>query len=754
MNLLNKVSTIVLAVIAVAVANATEPDSTLWLSDVTVTAIKQQSDMSLQPGSTTTLNGTQVRVWGVRSVKSLSEIAPNFYMPDYGSRMTSSIYVRGIGARMEQPVVGMCVDNVPLLNKDAYDFDEADVERIEVLRGPQSTLYGRNTMGGQINIYTLQPMNYQGTRVAAGIGRGPQAQLALSHYTKMNPKLAMGFVANFNFSDGFFKNYYNARKVDTEKGGRLKWKTQWQPSRQWSLDNVLTFSLHRQGGYPYEYEKVREINYNDTCFYRRNALTEGLTMKWRRGDVSVSSMTSVQYLDDNMTLDQDFLPLRYFTLSQGRHEWTLTQDFVVRGNRGNYSWIAGVFGFYKHTSMRAPVTLKEDALSALITDRVNGNPKIPVMMTFDAPEVALGSRFKIPVKGAAVYHQSTMDFGKMNVALGLRLDYESTQLDYKSICNTSFTIGMKPGMPPMMPTRQYPVDIDQDGSLSKHFLEFIPKLTISYELPMNSPSRVYASIGKGYKSGGYNTQMFSEILQQRMQAEIMSNMPSMGGTPASQDMPDVDAIVSYRPEKSWNYEVGGHIACADGKVMTDIALFYIDCRDQQLTMFPPGTTTGRITTNAGRTRSYGAELQIAYRPTDRWRFDVSYGYTNAKFVRFFDGEKDYRGNYVPYAPVNTIFASVLYTHPVAKRWELTYNVNCRAVGRIYWNEDNLLQQPMYALLGASVTARTNWIGVEAWMKNITATHYDVFYFQSMNNSFFQRGKPLQYGLTLRLYFDS
>ena len=78
--------------------------------------------------------------------------------------MTSTIYVRGMGARIDQPVVGFNVDNVPFLNKDGYDFDIEDIDRIEVLRGPQSTLYGRNTMGGLVNVYTLSPMKYQGLR--------------------------------------------------------------------------------------------------------------------------------------------------------------------------------------------------------------------------------------------------------------------------------------------------------------------------------------------------------------------------------------------------------------------------------------------------------------------------------------------------------------------------------------------------------------------------------------------------------------
>lgn len=731
-----------------------ESDSTRWLDDVTVTAIKQNSDMSLQPVAVTTVVRKSAEMWDVNAVKSVSEIAPNFYVPVYGSRMTSSIYMRGIGSRMDQPAVGLSVDNLTFLSKDSYDFDVDDIERVEVLRGPQSTLYGRNTMSGQINIYTIQPMDYQGSRVMATVGNGPTARMSLSHYRKFTGNLAMGFTGSFNLSNGFFKNHYNAFDCGTEKSGNLRWKTQWRASESVSLDNVASFSMYRQGGYPYMLEGSGEINYNDTCYYRRNSVADGLTVKWTTPGFTLSSITGLQYVDDCMTLDQDFLPVKYFTLSQSRHEWSLTQDVVARGAAGAYSWLGGVFGFYKRSNMGAPVDLKEDGIERFITGTVNQNPKIPVQLEFADHDILLRSGFHIPVWGVAAYHQSAYDFGRWNVALGLRLDYESTRLDYRSMCNTSVSAFMKSGLPPMA-VMTVPVDLDLHGKLKNHFLEFIPKLTISYELPMRSGSSLYASVGKGYKSGGFNTQIFSEILQQAMKAQVMAGMPGMGGgAPEIPTVEDVDRTVSYKPERSWNYEVGAHVGCADGRVMTDLAIFYIDCRDQQITTFPDESTTGRITTNAGHTRSFGAEVQINYRPTAQWQINASYGYTNAKFMRYRDGKDNYKGRFVPYAPTNTVFVSGAYTHNAGAAWSLTYNLRCRGVGHIYWNEANDARQPFYALLGASVTARTSWISLEAWMENITATDYNVFRFTSLNNSFVQQGNPRTFGLTVRLEFGN
>ncbi len=734
-------------------------DSVRVLDDVTVTAIKQNADLSLQPLSATVMNGVQASVWHVNSVKRLSEIAPNFYIPDYGSRMTSSIYVRGIGARMEQPVVGMSVDNMPYLNKDNYDFDISDIERIEVLRGPQTTLYGRNTMGGQINIYTLRPMKYQGSRVLGQVGNGPDGRLAISHYAKFSPRVAMAFIGDFHYSDGYYKNHYNARKVDTEKAVSLRWRTQWNPSGNLSVDNVAAFSLSRQSGYPYEYMGSGVINYNDTCFYRRNSYSDALTVKWNAGGVTLSSITGFQYLDDNMTLDQDFLPIDYFTLTQKRKEWSVSEELVLRGAAGTYSWLAGLFAFYRHTDMDAPVTIKKDGIKQLITDRVNTNDRIPIRLEWGEPELFLGSDFKIPVWNVALYHQSDLRLGDWNLSAGARLDYENTALDYHSLCDASFAAYMKSGVPPR-PILQKSIKIDDGGKLRQHFWEFMPKVAVSYDLPMESGSSVYASIGEGYKSGGYNTQMFSEVLQQRLMSQMMQSMPQMPGAGGGSNMAggnagiDVDNIISYKPERSWNYELGAHIGCADGRVMTDMALFYIDCRDQQITTFPDGNTTGRITTNAGRTRSFGAEVQIRYNPSDRWAFTASYGYTNARFLRYTDGADDWRGKYVPYAPANTLFASASYHHPVSDRWTFLYDLNLRGVGRIYWNESNTLSQPFYAQLGASVSAKCSWLTIQGWVENVTCTKFDTFYFESMGNSFVQRGKPCRFGFTLRMNFDA
>lgn len=739
--LLSVVLSFALAV-ATAFAQQETRDSVRILEEVTVTAIKQNADLTLHPLASTVMKRQQIERLNIVSVKGASELAPNFYIPDYGSRMTSSIYVRGIGARIDQPVVGLNVDNVPFLNKDNYDFDLPDIERMEVIRGPQSTLYGRNTMGGLINIYTISPLNYQGSRVMAETGKGDLMRMTLSHYMLLKPDLGMAFTGDFHYFGGFFTNRYLGYKADKEKGGSLRWKTAWKPDDRLSIDNTAWFTLSRSHGYPYEYEESGEINYNDTCFYRRNSFADGLTVRYDMGSWTLSGITSVQYIDDNMTLDQDFLPLDYFTLTQKRHEWALTQDVIARGKvSGNYRWLAGAFGFYKRTAMDAPVTFKGHGIERLIVENRNKiNPDYPI--AWDTDNFVLGSDFTMPTWGVAVYHESELKAGRWNFSLGMRLDYERVGLTYHSDANTSYTVydNTDPDNPKVFSHEK--IDINDGGKLHKSFLEFLPKATISYSLPMRSASDVYVSVGRGYKSGGFNTQMFSDVLQQRIMSQMGLGMKY-----------DIDDIVGYEPEKSWNYEAGAHIMCADGKVLTDMALFYIDCRDQQVTTFPDGTTTGRVTTNAGRTRSYGAELQVRYAPNRHWLLNASYGYTHATFRDFNNGRENLSGKRVPYAPQNTLFAGLTYSLPLPRFIdEITFNANMRGIGSIYWDEQNTRRQPFYILAGGSVSVRYKWATLELWGKNITNKHYDVFSFKSIGNTYVQRGKPVAWGLTLRMNF--
>ena len=722
----------------------TKPTSvgdTVALGEVTVTGIKQSADMRTQATALTVIGRQEAERNQAVSVKTAADLVPNLFIPDYGSRMTSTVYVRGIGTRIDQPAVGLTVDNVPVMTKENYDIDLMDISRMDMMRGPQNTLYGRNTLGGLMNISTLSPLSYQGTRaLVEGASHGTW-RVGASHYRLLNDGLGLSLSAQYNSTEGEFTNRHNGKRCDWERMFSARTKLEWRNHDGWYVSNVAAVSVSRQGGYPYEWVETGEIAYNDTCFYRRTSVTDGLTVRKDFAGFSLSSITSYQYLDDNMTLDQDFTGKDYFTLTQARREHAVTQDFIVRGHEKaeGYNWLSGASGFYRRYKMDAPVTFYDYGIEQLIENHVNqAIPEYPIV--WDTRSFVLGSHFTSPNWGAALYHESSYRWGQWTLQAGLRLDYEHARLNYHSVTHTSYTtyILSTGGV-----FSHEPIDIDEHGKLNKDFFDVLPNVSLTWQPWVGKNHTVYLAVSRGSKAGGFNTQMFSDVLQQRLMGLMGIGMQY-----------DVDKMVGYKPEKAWNYELGGHFECWQGRVQSDLGVFFMDCRDRQLTVFPPGTTTGRMMTNAGRTHSWGAEFAMTVTPTELTRLNLSYGFTHATFKEYNDGKEDHSGKRVPYAPKHTLFAEA--SHGIRLGGDinklLTLAANVRATGDIYWDEANTLRQPLYAQLGASITWEQAHYSLQLWGRNLTDTQYKTFYFVSIQHPFLQRGHGRSLGATLRLNF--
>lgn len=728
---------------------APEPVDTLQnIEQVTVVApaAKQTFSLRRQPISSTVLSPAAIERERVLSVKDLSAVVPNFYQPDYGSRMTSSIYVRGFGARIDQPVVGVNVDEIPYLNKNSYDFDLFDIARIEVLRGPQGTLYGRNTIGGQLNIYTLSPLGYSGVRASAEYGTGNTVRAKASYYGRVSDNFGISVGGFYTRTDGFFDNAYDGSDCDRghSAGGRVRMV--WQGADGWSIDNVASVGSSLEGGYAYclydeESGTVSPVNYNGPNSYERVNVTDGFVVKHEGEKMLFTSATGYQYLYDRMLIDNDFTPRSLFTLVQQQREHALTEDIVLRSNDDSrrWQWITGAYGFYKRLRMEAPVTFLEDGIGDLILGAANAGiqsvmPWAKLMIEESAFDIA--SNFEIPTYGLALYHESSLRAGRWRFTAGLRLDYEASRMDYDNYTSIHYRLS------PMMPQFKE-LSMPFAGRERMDFLELLPKFAVNFSTGVGE---LYVAASRGYKAGGFNTQIFSDILQNRLMAAMMEDM----GMPAQPSPYNEASATTYKPEYSWNYEAGGHLAFADGRLRTDFSLFWIECRDQQLTVFPEGTTTGRMMSNAGRSRSRGVEVSLSWNPTTHLGVWGSYGFTDARFVKFDDGEADYAGNVLPYAPRNTVSLGATYRLHVGARMLDDVVVNCswQGAGKIYWNESNTLSQNFYSQLGASVDLRKGDFTLSLWGRNLTGTDFYTFYFKSVGNSFFSHGKPRQLGLTL------
>ena len=292
-------------------------DSVLLQAVDIVSSVKISDDEAVNTYSTTSLRRADLENRHISSVKELSAIAPNFYQPDYGSRMTSSMYVRGFGSRIDQPVVGMNIDGVPVMNKNNYDFELFDIDRVQVMRGAQGLLYGRNTSGGTINLHTMSPLNFQGKRFTLEYGSANNVRVKASHYAAPSRKFGWAVSLLYNHSDGYFMNEETGKNCDGGDNGALRLRLQWLPANGWSMDNTLTVGYTSEGGWAYRHynpvdDTLAPVAYNDECSYTRFNISEGLVIKRMFDWATISSTTGYQYVDDRMRLDNDFLPLDYF----------------------------------------------------------------------------------------------------------------------------------------------------------------------------------------------------------------------------------------------------------------------------------------------------------------------------------------------------------------------------------------------------------------------------------------------------------
>lgn len=704
-----------------------------------VASIKMPDSDEKGTYSVTTIGRTELENRHVNSIKELTSVAPNFYQPDYGSRMTSSIYVRGFGSRIDQPVVGMNIDERPVMNKNCYDFELFDIDKVQIVRGAQGALYGRNNSGGAINVYTLSPFYFQGKRLTLEYGKSNHLRLKASHYAAPSKRFGWSSSIFFSHSDGYFMNRERGENCDGGDNVAARVRGQWLPSDNWSIDNTFTIGYTDEGGWAYrQYSAgvLAPVAYNDPCSYRRFTLGDGLVLKRFFEGFTFSSATGYQFMNDRMRIDNDFTPLDYFSMGQYQTEHSFTQELVLRSkDDAPFSWQAGLFGFYKHIDMQAPVRFKQYGIENLILKNANdywyhllpGDRDL----SFRDDSFTIYDDFSIPAYGAAAFFQLGYKWKGFELSAGLRLDYERSKMDYDSRALVYYKTYRNSDI-------YSPLRVDFVGSNSLDAFELLPSFSLSYNKDWGS---VYASARKGFKAGGFNTQLFSDILQSKMSSALVGNEQNA----------DASSTV-YKPETNWTFELGTHLSpLSSGALRISASLFYIDCRNQQLTVFPKGMSTGRMMSNAGESFSCGAEASAAYRVGD-FTLNAAYGYTHAEFRKYKSGDNDYSGNILPYAPRETMSANVEYRIPVPKEFAnfMVLNIGWTGVGRIYWNEENTLRQSFYGLLSASLTWEKGALGASLWGKNLLDEQYNTFYFRSIGNDFFAQGKPLQFGISLHV----
>ena len=719
-----------------------------------IVVVSQPKDGRLlrhQPLSSTVVTQSEMQMLGVKDLTQLSQYVPSFSMPQYGSRLTSSMYIRGIGSRINNPAVGIYYDNIPLMSKAAFNHHFYHVDRVDVLRGPQGTLYGMNTEGGLVHIYSKNPMTYQGTDISVGIGTGLTSYAEIAHFHRPTDKFAFSAAGFWNGQRGFFKNQVLDEWNDKleEAGGKMRFVC--QPTQRLMLDLTADYQWTRQNAFPYglyddDANTVAAPSTTVMNGYKRQMVNTGLNISYKADNWLLSSTTSWQYLSDHMEMDQDYMPDDFMHLSQLQKQQALTQELILRSHgQRKWHWTFGVFGSYQWLRTDAPVTFGP-AMNAMTAARIMSMMPAYVQSMFtiwEIPDFHVTEAFHTPTASLGAFHESTISLtSRLDVTLGLRYEFSQMKINY----DTYGLVALHYAMLPLEKTSLLTAVLQSDSKRS--FDQLLPKLGVTFRLD-DSGSNIYATVSKGYRAGGYNIQMFSEIYQ----SEFMNKGKSLSAGDVTinytdKDYEAVDETISYKPEESWNYEAGAHLNLLDGKLHADVAVYYMKIRNQQLSMMTPDNNFGRIMVNAGKSHTMGLELSLRGRAfDDRLDWFCNLGAVNAVF----DEYDTYDGNSIPFVP-STNFA-------LGGNYRINrFFVGADLTGQGYtqWDEANSFGQKEYVLLGAHVGYDFGSCNVKLWGRNLTDTKYNTFAVESKAAGqalrFAQRGNPLQVGVDLNVHF--
>lgn len=761
---------------------------------VVVSQPKEVFRLRQQSLSSTSISNFQMEKMGAHDLRDLSQYIPNFTMPNYGSRLSSAMYVRGIGSRVNSPAVGIYIDDVPVMSKAAFNLHNYQLSRVDVLRGPQGTLYGQNTEGGLVRMFSRDPFTYGGTDVKLGYGSRFYRNVEAAHYQKFSDHVALSVAGFYEGQKGFFRNTYTGDRADryNEAGGKLLLKTRLNAG--WTIDVLADYQYVDQNGFPYGQLDLEsgKADYPASTFpgnYRRNTLISGLKMGYVCKGFDFTSVTSYQYLKDRMLMDQDYLPADYMHILQEQLQNSFTQELTWKSNRavgGFWHWTFGAFFSQQWLKTHGPVFF-DNAMTSPIGNAIQRQMFASIfdamtkrMMAQGMPESAAQAAaqqaidraggismsvdmgapglYHTPQSNLGFFHESNFDItNRLTATLGLRYDYMRTSIHYESSAYMNMTANV------MGQVATNSLTSFLDGRTHDDYDQLLPKLGLTYRIDEHN-SNVYATVSKGYRAGGFNIQMFSDILQTELNANRQQAMRGSYDVPhTAADYEKVNQTISYKPEVSWNYEVGTHLNLFDNALHFDLSAFYMQVRNQQLSVMAGNYGFGRMMVNAGKSHSCGIEAAMRGQLVDgNLDWMVNYGFTRAVFDEYVDEEGEqavsYKDNYVPYFPQHTLSAMADYHINLNSNFlrSINFGVNGNLQGKTFWDNANSYKQNMYAVLGAHADADFGKIIISFWGKNLTDANYNTFAVDNAATGrkeyFAQRGNPFQCGLDLKFHF--
>lgn len=701
--------------------DVTLEESTTTLDEAVVSANKREEallDVAVSISSLSAQKVENTRTWGLGG---LTALVPNYLYQELGSGFQQLQSIRGIQVFSENPAVATYVDDVNNLDILANGYVLTDIERIEVLRGPQGTLFGRNAMGGVVNIYTKKPGNK--TQGYAELGTG---NLGLQRYGAgiktplIKDKLFLGLNGILQSRDGYWINDTTGTKavdgsaqgksVGGEKNLYGNAYLSWLPSsrfsatlnvkgqRDWSDNTGFFVSLTRP-------DKLESNFYNlylaRVGEHEWNIVTSALTMKYFGDAFSVTSISALQ----NITMafqDVDF-PGFYHSFHEKeigeklppQKVWSQEVRISSRKSNSRLKYTAGVYAF----------------------GQVGYEPSTNLAFEL-APGFYSVFRNKSDNNGVALFGELSFQISeKLKATLGARYDNENRESTFNGFGDASFAAGQLTFLKP-------------DTTVGGKYTAFSPKLALSYAL--GAQSNLYLSYTRGFRAGGVNASKLPAGIRQK-----------------------------FDPEYSNNYELGYKVLAAENRFSLNFSAFLIQWRDLQFYNLVAPFTYARE--NVGDARSQGIELETSYIPVKGLQLDASLGLNATEYVdfsltrvNFFTGEEvktPVGGNKLSNSPAHTLFLGAQYVLPIAPKFTALLRAEFRNIGKFYTDIQNALAQDPYSLINTNLVLTYDKYSLAFWTQNLNNAKYLAFGTADTSFGYSVRtAAPRTLGLTLSAKF--
>ncbi|TAH09014.1 MAG: TonB-dependent receptor [Sphingobacteriia bacterium] len=656
------------------------------LAEVIVTAEKRLAPLQTTSAAVTAISAAQVNVYRLWNIKDITGIVPNLYAGNSGDGRNVSA-IRGITTTSYDPAITTYIDGVNQFSLDTYIPQLQDIERIEILRGPQGTLYGRNAMGGVINIITKQPTN--STNGFAEINLGSYNQQRYNAGIRMpliKNKLFVGAAALYTKRDGFYTNEFTGKFFDKQSGISGNYFLKWLPKEKWTITlNVKHQHNKNNGAFPLingvqdALNNPFKLNQNAVGEMDDRTLNASLSIQYAGSKINVNNQFAWQQNKRiyNSPIDADFSPLDAITISNNYDgQWNKVKVFThemnissVANKSKKLEWTAGTYFFHQINPTKQATNFGKDAV-------LIGMPDID----FSSINTSNGINTGFALFGQINYKLSS----KLSLIAGLRNDYESRKLTVKGEYQ-------KLGQPAITTT--------PDTTATELFTALSPKLGLNYQL--NTASNLYAVFNRGFRTGGF--------------------------TQLSLD-PSQPPLYAYKPEYSSSVELGIKNRFFNNRFLFNATIFYTVVKNAQVpTLVLPDAIT--VIKNTGRMISSGAELELIAKPAKGWHIEYNAGYTNAEYqslkiaanggVENFDGKKQI------FTPNITSMLALQYSYlaNAARNIQLMARCEWLYLGTRYFDLANNIRQQPTNMVNTRVGITTPKLEIFFWGRNIFNQKY-------------------------------